>query len=72
MSGIVISLQRLTFFVDVRSSVKHSSWSPGENSWLGELQPEGECMVTLGIRLGVFFATCLAERGTGSIESLFL
>jgi len=27
----------LTVFVDVRSSVKHSSGSPGENSWLGEL-----------------------------------
>lgn len=29
-------------------------------------------MVTLGTRLGVFFATCLAERGTGSIEEPFL
>lgn len=70
--SIPLSLQWLTFFVDTRSSVKHSSGSPGENAWPGELQPDGECMVMPGTRLGVFFATCLAGRGRGSVERIFL
>lgn len=63
---MLLKLQKLTFFVAGPSSVKLSGWSPGGNSCLGELLAEGECMVTLGIRLDMLFAACLAVRGRSS------
>lgn len=69
---VPFNLERLTFFAAARSRVKLSSESPGEKSWPGELQSEGECMVTLDTRFGVLLATCLAGGGRSSTERIFI
>lgn len=66
--GRTEDFNRLTFFIEARSSVKHSSGSSAENSWLGEPQSEGECTVAPAVRFGVVLATCLAGRGKVHME----